>query len=114
MRFSAASKRALAACAWPGNIRELENVVERAVNLAEGTIIETQLLGGIAEAKEAAESSGRSRSYLAEVEKRAIRDVLETEAFNISRAADTLGITRATLYRKIKKYGLEVPIRMVG
>ncbi len=114
MRFSAASKRAFAAHAWPGNIRELENVLERAVNLAEGTIIEPHLLGGIDEAKDAAEKSGRSSSSLAEVEKKAVQDVLETEEFNISRAADILGITRATLYRKIKKYGLVVSMRMAG
>ncbi len=114
MRFSKASKRTLTACAWPGNIRELENVVERAVNLEEGTTIEPQLMGGIGEQKDVTESRGRSRSSLAEVEKRAVQDVLEVEAFNISRAAEILGITRATLYRKISKYGLNGVARAGG
>ena len=114
MRFSAASKRALAAYGWPGNIRELENSVERAVNLADGTTIEPQLLGAVGETISTPEPTKRSDFSLAEVGKRTIQDVLDAEGFNISRAANILGITRATLYRKISKHGLNGAGRIGG
>jgi two-component system response regulator HydG len=95
---------------WPGNVRELENAVERAVVLASEDVIDlhdlpTELRG-----------SGGSidGSYqlntlrLSEVEEIVVRRVLTKTGWNIKRSAETLGITRATLYSKIRKYGMAV------
>jgi two-component system, NtrC family, response regulator AtoC len=92
----------LAHC-WPGNIRELRNVLERgAVIAGSGTIGALQL--GLSAAPTAEE--GLKLASLDEVERRHITFVLEQAAGNVTQAARVLGIDRATLYNKIKKYGL--------
>lgn len=106
LQFTMEAKQALCHHKWTGNVRELENVVERAVNLAEGDKIGADLLGiGAASAGRRAIQNRRGLR-LAELEKQAIQEILPEMKFNLSRAAKSLGISRATLYNKIKKYNL--------
>ncbi len=91
---------------WTGNVRELENVVERAVNLVEGDRIGSDLLGIDSASAGKLVVKNRRGLRLAEVEKQAISEILQEMKFNLSRAAKYLGISRATLYNKIKKYNL--------
>lgn len=94
---------------WPGNVRELQNVIDRAVNLVEGNTLSSNLLPE----KLAILSDGCSqnsavpklRDYRKTLEQNAIQVCIETFGGNMTRAAKELGISRATLYRKIKKLG---------
>jgi transcriptional regulator with PAS, ATPase and Fis domain len=99
----------LASCSWPGNIRELRNVLERAVLFArDGRLTPTALR--IDEAPEAGrdleagEQTGSAR--LADVERRHIERVLAAERGQVDRAAERLGVPRSTLYQRLKEYGI--------
>jgi two-component system response regulator HydG len=91
---------------WPGNIRELENVVERAVVTSKKRIITPEsfayLIGDFANASD---SSG-SRS-LEEAEVAHIKRILDETSWNVSRASKVLDVDRTTLHKKIKKYNLQ-------
>jgi transcriptional regulator with PAS, ATPase and Fis domain len=106
MQFTSRARQTLYNYGWTGNVRELENVVERAVNLAEGDAIGADLLGIFPSDGERRNVRTRRGLRLAEVEKQAIADILKEMHFNMSRASKSLGISRATLYNKIKKYNL--------
>ncbi len=90
---------------WPGNVRELENAIERAVILAKDSCIDIADLPQ--ENRLLAHSPPRGES-LREVEKNHILNVLNETGGNYSEAARILGISRATLYNKIKEYGIYV------
>ncbi len=103
----------LTAYSWPGNARELENAVERAVALAEGFTIKPedlpervrtggQTTGIMARAKE-------SRMTLRELEREYIIETLRLTRGNKSRAAEILGFDRRTLHRKLDEYRAEDP-----
>ncbi len=86
---------------WPGNVRELRNVLERAVILARGSVLTPQLFASI---------NGPSRTALLEpvdrmngMEMEMIRTALKRTGGNVIKAAKELGMSRATLYRKIKR-----------
>jgi NtrC-family two-component system response regulator AlgB len=91
--------------AWPGNLRELRNVIERAVILATGDLIELDDLPEEFSQRTESTVSVGSRVTLEELETEHIRRVLAT-ARNLDDAARTLGIDPATLYRKRQKLGL--------
>jgi two-component system response regulator HydG len=91
---------------WPGNVRELENAVERATVLATRDRIEVEDLPDEIRAI-AARSGGASPCTLAEVERKHIQAVLAGSDGNRAKAAATLGIGTATLYRKLKEYGTD-------
>ena len=94
---------------YPGNIRELENIIERGVALAqEGQLTKENLPGTLVEhaVKVVREESG-SLPTLVEREADYIRYVLDRSGQNRTRAAKVLGIDRVSLWRKLKKYGLE-------
>ena len=96
---------------WPGNVRELENAVERAIILAPGELVTEEdlplhLLQKESERAAAAGFHGLGGQSLEEVEKQAVRETLAAAGGNKSEAARRLGITRATLHSKIKKYDL--------
>jgi len=106
--FSPKAEQILVHYHWPGNIRELENIVERAVNLVDGRVIEPEHLGSLQARSKKRFFTKCQGSLLAEVEKQTILESIEAMESNISRAAKMLGITRATLYKKIKKYNLPI------
>ncbi|MFA9399365.1 MAG: helix-turn-helix domain-containing protein, partial [Clostridiaceae bacterium] len=93
---------------WPGNIRELENCIENIVNLnGENTIFFDDVKEKVENIKEKVQDNiNKNNVTLEELEKQAIKEALESHNHNMSRIAKTLGITRATLYSKIKKYNI--------
>ncbi|VAW00156.1 Response regulator of zinc sigma-54-dependent two-component system, partial [hydrothermal vent metagenome] len=105
--FSDAAKKRLLSHRWPGNIRELKNVIERAVVLNTKTeIVESDLMlpssaSGAGPTTIATEHDAVS---LAQLERKHIERVLRQTEGNKSRAASILGIERSTLDRKLKKY----------
>ncbi len=89
---------------WPGNIRELQHAVEKAVILSEKNSIESELL--IAD-KKTTKKPGTETFNLEENEKTIIQEALDKYRGNISLTAEKLGINRSTLYAKMKKYDLQ-------
>lgn len=87
---------------WPGNVRELENAVERALVVGRGP--EMKPADFSFQWQAAVVPNGRT---LEDVERSHIEHVWSESAGNHSRAARTLGIDRTTLYKKLKRYGLE-------
>ena len=84
---------------WSGNIRELQNVIEKAVILSEGTVLTAKDIQLEPTAK-------TIRAVNEAEEERLVREAMERAAGNISAAAKMLGVSRPTLYAKLKKYGL--------
>jgi len=106
----ATAEPSLQAYAWPGNVRELRNTIWRAAILSDGAPIRSEHLGLFA--KEPSKSAQTARvseapsESLADVERAAIRRVLDATNGNRTRAAERLGIARSTLLEKIKKHAL--------
>jgi DNA-binding NtrC family response regulator len=96
-----AALRHLETLEFPGNVRELENMIERAIVIGNGKEIK---LKDLPMGKEA---MSRCIESLEELEKKHITLILEKYTWNISRAAKALNVDRATLYNKIKKYDLK-------
>ncbi|MHC5209606.1 MAG: sigma-54-dependent transcriptional regulator [Planctomycetota bacterium] len=103
LSFSPEAMAVLEAHTWPGNARELQNTVERAVVLGKSKTIGVSDLPTYVLPKAAA-SPERS---LQAVERAHIASVLAQTRWNVSRAAEILGVDRSTLYHKIQKYGFE-------
>jgi two-component system response regulator AtoC len=95
--------KALQGYEFPGNVRELENIIERAVILANTKTITLRDLGLISSVPKVTVKSGT----LEEVQKQAILEALRRWDGNRTRAAEELGINRRTIQKKIKEYGLE-------
>ena len=87
---------------WSGNIRELQNVIEKAVILSEGKTLQVKDLSMNTTAK----SSSAIRQTLEEAEEKTIRGTMARCNGNLSLVAKELGISRPTLYSKLKKYGI--------
>ncbi len=103
------AKAVLEGSHWSGNIRELQNVIEKAVILSEGNVLtskdldarsESGMTGGVI--------PGLTGNLLhnAQEEERLVREAMERSNGNISVAAKMLGVSRPTMYAKLKKYGL--------
>jgi two-component system response regulator HydG len=89
--------------AWPGNVRELQHAIERAVIMADSaTLQQSDFLFS----RKGDVSVNPDTLNLDEVEKAAVVKALQLHNGNISKAADELGLTRASLYRRMEKYGL--------
>ncbi len=105
IRLSTETMRALQQYAWPGNIRELRNMIERSVLLTEGPVIEPSVLRF--EFLGAPGSSAIDTSLtLEELEKMHIEKVLAEERGRVEMAAQRLGIPRSSLYQKLKRFGI--------
>ena len=103
-RLSAALIEKLSERAWPGNVRALRHAVERAVILSEGDLLSPADFP-LAET-EAAKEMPADVARLDAVERAVVVRALERHKNNVSRAAEALGLTRASLYRRMEKYGL--------
>jgi len=115
-RFSERAQYYLIHYDYPGNVRELENAIERAVTLAEGTeITHFDLPPTMREASVPLLREGNAFPYsetmtIAQLEAEHIRRVLTHYSGNTTKAARSLGISRSTLWRKMKEYGDSVTI----
>ncbi len=133
LRLSASVTQVLESYDWPGNVRELRNVIERAALLAQGEEIELEdlpreILDGpsalrpahasvvavppanaphVVSARPPEDWTAGERGSLEEIERRRILEVLESTHWHRGHAADILGISVRTLYRKIKAYELD-------
>ncbi len=107
LQLAPAAEKALQDYPWPGNIRELRNVLERAVLLSDKKILATEDLlfssGVVGEV-----TLDESKLTLREMEQQHIIRVLRQEQGHVETAARTLGIPRSTLYQKIKRYQIEL------
>jgi transcriptional regulator with PAS, ATPase and Fis domain len=101
--FTPEAEAAMLAYRWPGNVRELENAVERAMVVGQGSAIRREDL------PLPVENGGKDPKDLSldAVEKEHIERVLTQMDGNVTRSATALGIDRATLYHKIKRYGIQ-------
>jgi DNA-binding NtrC family response regulator len=111
MKLSKESSLSLTNYDWPGNIRELKNIIERAMILAGTDEIKPEHLQISAApvqapAKEACPPGYSMDMSLEDLEKAHIKNVLEKTGGNITHASKVLGISRYTLREKLKKYGL--------
>jgi DNA-binding NtrC family response regulator len=107
--ISAEALAALQAQSWPGNIRELENAVERAILLTESATLTPHDFGLADEATRPVKHASlkdASRAAAAETERRMIRAALEATDSNITHAAERLGLSRRGLQLKMKELGL--------
>jgi DNA-binding NtrC family response regulator len=118
--FSPAARAALIKYEWPGNIRALRHAIERAVILSSSEYLEpadlqlpitasrkvspSSPLATVSEPQSTAQEN--AAQSLDQMEKTAIEKVLRKHGFNISHAANELGLTRASLYRRMEKHGI--------
>ena len=101
--FDPAAMQALCDHPWPGNIREFDHVVERAMLMAQGTVVRVADLG----LRVGSESAPRLEDMsLEEVEAHLIRKTLARCGGNAQKAAEALGLSRSAFYRRLEKYGL--------
>ena len=99
------AKAALEGAWWSGNIRELQNCIEKAVILSDGNELTGKDLQPEQD-KQGASGSGTLRAANEAEEERLVREAMERSGGNISSAAKMLGVSRPTLYAKLRKYGL--------
>jgi len=106
--LSAETQRVLAQYAWPGNARELKNVIERALVFSRDTVLRPEdLPDNVRAADSAAAGQAQRMRSLEDVEREVIQATLEATHYKITKAAEILGISRKTLLDKRKRYGLD-------
>jgi len=114
--FTPAAAAALAAHAWPGNVRELEHAVERAVFLGRGPLVDVADLPAAVVARGATitlpvtvgPAACSLKLALTHPERRMILDALDRHGWRRDAAAKALGINRTTLYKKVKRLGMDL------
>ena len=101
--ISSAAEEKMLSHSWDGNIRELQHTIEKAVIMCDDNVINPEHLGLY---QFVSSSSYDNGSTLDDVERRTIAEAINSNNGNLSLVAQKLGITRQTLYNKIKRYGL--------
>jgi transcriptional regulator with PAS, ATPase and Fis domain len=118
VKFSSAAMKLLMQYDWPGNVRELENCISRALTLGDRKLIDEDdlapaLLGGVASGKSQSADGVAGDQYstlaLEELERLTIQRVFDKVSGNKAMAGELFGISRATLYRKLKRYQIPSP-----
>ena len=104
LRLSDEAREKLLGYQWPGNVRQLRNVIDSAVVMAEGNVIQPEDLG-IRDVDKP--EVGNKTLRLDHWERELIKEALERSEGNVPQAAKLLGTSRATLYRKIEEYGIK-------
>ena len=116
VKLSAAARKALKTYPFPGNVRELENILERAVTLCEGNLVEESdlILPSVPNAetvepplREQKTDSGELQNYLDDVERERILEALEKTRWNKTQAAKLLGISFRALRYRLEKLDLD-------
>ncbi|MCX6579980.1 MAG: sigma-54 dependent transcriptional regulator [Candidatus Aminicenantes bacterium] len=102
---SAAAQKKMIAYHWPGNVRELQHAIERAVILSDSRVLQPEDFFFSTPEKESKDLFFANYN-LEEVEKAVICKVVEKHKGNVSQAAQELGLTRTSLYRRMEKYGI--------
>ncbi len=108
-RFGTEAKRLLLDYYWTGNFRELENSIEHAAVLAKGKNIEISDLPKVLQQAESDETPQGSHRTIVENERKLLLEVLDECSWNKKAAAHRLGISRSTLYDKLRKYQIAKP-----
>ncbi|MDR0729699.1 MAG: sigma-54 dependent transcriptional regulator [Prevotellaceae bacterium] len=106
MTLSAAARSKLLHYAYPGNVRELQYAIERAVIMANGAVLQTDDIVFSPIEYKTPNAERLQTHNLEALERTAIMQAMEQHAGNISKAARALGLTRAALYRRLEKYGI--------
>ncbi len=121
IQVTAAAMKSLLHYDWPGNVRELENCIARAVTLGDGKIIDVADLPPAIRTEQSdsgnvatQDSTTLSTTALAEMERMTILRVFEQANGDKALAGKMLGISRATLYRKLKRYNIAVKASSTG
>ncbi|WP_137404998.1 sigma-54-dependent transcriptional regulator [Echinicola rosea] len=104
--FKPAAIQLLQNYSWPGNIRELQHAIERAIIMAEGNELDSRDFFFLSSKPTTEKVKSNGTLNLDEVEKNVIQKAIDKNGGNISKAAKELGLTRASLYRRLEKYGL--------
>jgi DNA-binding NtrC family response regulator len=121
IQVTAAAMKSLLHYDWPGNVRELENCIARAVTLGDGKIIDVADLPPAIRSEQgdlgmvaSQDATTLSTTALAEMERMTILRVFEQANGDKALAGKMLGISRATLYRKLKRYNIAVKAGSAG
>jgi len=102
-RLTAAAMEALTSYDWPGNVRELENTIQRALHVCDGELLTKDHLGLPGKKHQVLQPQ---RGSLREMEQQMIASTLDQTNHNMAETAKRLGISRATLYRKVKQHAI--------
>lgn len=107
LRLSDSAKKKLMSYSYPGNVRELQYAIERAVIMMDNDVLNAEdLIFSPIEQKQTIETTQTSTTNLEDLERNTITEVIQKHNGNISKAAKELGLTRAALYRRLSKYDI--------
>lgn len=104
--FKPAAMELLQRYNWPGNIRELQHAIERAIIMAEGNELDSRDFFFLSAKPSSEKAQTAATLNLDDMERSTIQRAIDKNGGNISKAAKELGLTRASLYRRLEKYGL--------
>lgn len=110
LRIAASARHVLMSYPWPGNVRELKNCIERAVLLCDSDSIDGTLIQlALSQSRSFNQSENKTAATgtLDRMEEEAIRSCLKRHNGNLTHVAEELGISRAALYRRMEKYGIQ-------
>jgi DNA-binding NtrC family response regulator len=111
VRLASSAERDLLAYGWPGNVRELSHVIERAVLMSAGDEIadlDFSLVHGPPATAALGAPATPVDETLDQAEERMVRHAIERSGGNVQRAAEILGLSRAALYRRLEKFGIQM------